>query len=97
MCVILILRWLTDMIYVAGCVNTGRGDNPKFQMPFKYYEGQRAEAVWEGLNRVSLEELQRLAETARQMHLYFMDSIVGWQEVNYSRWFNLNVFWMWCF
>jgi hypothetical protein len=41
--------------------------------------------------------LQRLAETARQMHLYFMDSIVGWQEVNYSRWLNLNMFSMLCF
>ena len=64
--------------------DTGPGDE-RFQMPFAYTEGQRAEAVWEGKNFVVEEQLVELAETARQATLYVMHDLLGWQAVPYQR------------
>lgn len=63
----------------------GRGDDPRFRMAHSYFEGQRAEAVWEGTHHISIAQMRTTAELARQAQLYIMHALLGWQLVDYSR------------
>jgi hypothetical protein len=71
----------------AKLVAQGRGGDLRFMMPdgLSYFDGQRAEAVWEGADAITISELESLARTAEQAQRFIMWKLLGWQRANYSR------------